>query len=375
MQRVWRRFGLGAGVLAILCGCGGGGSTPSATTSLTNADFSGVYYLMGLGADVGTPNRRAVYGTMRPGGTGSYSTFLAINQDGVESPASLANGTYAVQSDGSMDFDGGAVVGGLEANGHAALAASSQAGSTPGIVVMLRPTGAYSASAFLGDYHGGGLQTTSPAGGFSSWATSPTAPLTFDGVQWVNYTDMTSFNIEGDRQEGTSAGRAPFTISPTGEFTVFTYGGKGLGTATSSGSFAVVSGATSDAASPPGATGQPFVFAYIKVGSDMGRSSLQGEYWVAGLASDPANGNSWTSFFGSVSSDGAGNLAYSAPTVDSEGVITMPGPTSATYAVSAEGRLTSDDRVGAVTQDGRFAFLTGSIDDGGPPLMMFLLHK
>ena len=60
---------------------------------------------------------------------------------------------------------------------------------------------------------------------------------------------------------------------------------------------------------------------------------------------------------------GAGNISIAAGTDNKEGSITPSTPQALMYSVAADGSLTVDKFLGAVTADGQYAYLCGETDD------------
>ena len=81
--------------------------------------------------------------------------------------------------------------------------------------------------------------------------------------------------------------------------------------------------------------------------------------------------------------DGAGSLNYASTTENAEGLISTPSGVD-DYAVAPSGILSTSDvagvgggpfRQGAVSSDGRFAFLCGEVVPGSPPILFLFVRK
>ncbi len=134
------------------------------------------------------------------------------------------------------------------------------------------------------------------------------------------------------------------------------------------GSFAVFAGG-SDAVAP-------HIAAFVKQSTGANDATFNGTYWAVGISSDPTDMGKWLSFVGTVTADGATNMNYASTTENLEGAI---GPNSGpdTYSVAGDGTLTTSGgaRIGAITQDGRFAFLCGDTQGMGPPLLFLFIRQ
>lgn len=358
-----------AGALSVGCGGGGGGSSspaaPPTPTPMTNADFTGTYTLSALLASASTPVTIAGFGTATADGAGVGSTLSGGNDGSNVSTPTPGMFPFSVASDGALTLDT-TVMGGLQRNGRGAVASTLTASNPPALYVLLRRSGTYSAATMTGDYHFGSLLLSSSSVGTSIWSTTANGKATFDGAGSYTYP---TFNInQGGTVSSNSGANLAYAISAGGEVTMSTGGAQSVvGGVTSGGSFVVVSGGTT-------ATDTPMLKILIKAGSGMTNSAFSGEYWVAGLYSDPTDSGNWLSFSGTVTADGAGNMNYVSTTENFEGAIS-PNSGPDTYTVGADGTLQSGDRIGAITQDGEFAFYSGSNATNGTPLLFVFMRK
>ncbi|MDF1702805.1 MAG: hypothetical protein P1V36_16775, partial [Planctomycetota bacterium] len=105
-------------------------------------------------------------------------------------------------------------------------------------------------------------------------------------------------------------------------------------------------------------------------------SLFSGAYWAVGMSSDPSSNSDWTSFVGTVTADGAGGMDYAPTTENHEGAVTMPNH-SDTFVIAANGALTTSggSRVGAITSDGKYAYLCGEGGAGAPCTLFLFVHK
>lgn len=367
----WFKYGAGALLAAVLtvgCGGGGGGSsspaTPPAPTPMTNADFTGVYQIGGLISQVSGDLRLTQFGTITADGSGMTDNLVGVNNDGTAGVPSSTTSTYTVAADGAFSLDA-AVTGGLQRSGRGALAANLSPLSPPSLYVLLRRSGTYSNATLSGDYHLGLMLALGNSGGQSVWSTTAQGALAFDGGGGVTYPAVSS-NSAG-AQGAAGGGTAAYAITAAGELTLDSFTGSLVGSVTSGGSFGFAAG-------PGSAGGAPAMQVFTRRGSGMTAAAFNGEYWVAGIFSDPTDSGNWLAFSGTVTADGAGNMNYVSTTENFEGAI-APNSGPDTYTVSGDGTLRSGDRVGGITQDGEFAFYSGADSANGTPLLFVFMRK
>jgi len=350
------------------CGGGGGGSsggggTPPAPVVLSNSTMTGTYTVACATGSISGPDAQTLFGTVVADGLGTLAPTFGLNDAGTVTPSSTGPAfPYSIAADGAANLDG--ILGGIRSDGSAAVAANVSNGGTPQICLLLRRDGAYSAATLSGNYHHC-LFAVATSIASTVYTTTAQGKVAFDGVSALTYPDTTVNN--GGALITAAGGPLSYSISAAGELVTTTLGGDGVGGATSSGDFAILGGAT-----PSGPT--PYVAVYLRASTGLTSSAFNGEYWAVGISSDPMSSNNYTSFQGTVTADGAGNMNYVSTMENTEGTITTPSGLD-TYNVAADGTLNSGDRLGAITSNGDYAYLCGENAATGAPLLFVFIRK
>ncbi len=335
---------------------------------LTDADFTGTYQIVCFRGSVTNTDTAANVGFLVANGAGQADATLGENENTTyTAPAPGGTFGYAVQTDGNITVD--TLSGGLSQDGSVAVLAATRAADDPMICVLLRRSGSgYSDATLGGSYHMahivGGSGATTVVG---RWTNAALGPVVHDGTGGAAHPSIRE-NVNGT-PSGTGGGGSSYAVAPDGTLTTgATWTGTGLGAVTSDGSFVCLAG--SNETGPP-----PFAWFMTRAGSGLTNSVFSGEYWAIGISSDPGSTNNFTSFFGTVTADGAGGMNYVSTTENLEGVTSQDSGLD-TYAVGATGTLTSgSDRVGGITTDGKFAFLGGAEATGGTPMLFLFVRK
>jgi hypothetical protein len=365
------RSALGIALLCIIvlaiAGCGGGGGSDSSTPpAYSEADLNGVYQVMCVRASQTSMGVFGNYGHFVADGMGMSVPTLGENSNGLPSaPMMGAPEPYTVGSDGTISIDD--FVGKFACGTDCALLATTTAGDDPGICILLRRDGAYSNNLLTGNYHMGAIQAsltvvqtnwTGVGGGLG--------PVVFDGMGGGAFPD--SMQNENGTQSTPPGGAIPYSIAADG---VAEMGGNwtgiGLGAVSSDGSLACFSGGT-DAS-------RPFLSVFLQQGAGLSAATFSGDYRFVALRSDPANGRSFASSVGSATADGAGSMSFPLVTNNSEQVITVDMNSVAAYTVGATGILGLNGLVGAVSPDGKYAYITGGAGAGDDPILVFFARK
>ena len=356
------------GAVAALSACGGsGGGNPPAGTILTVADYDGTYFIVfKTSGTTGTPEVLATTGTLTTDGAGNAAHSHTINHEGTVSGPSTTDYEYSVAADGALDLRIGTTLfarGGLSSDGRCALLGNMVPGTLPGVLVQLRREGLHGLSSLSGAYHYVEL-TYSPLGTASI---TFSGSVTFDGAGAGTASAMA--NAMGTIS-GPLGGPISYTVIGDGTST-FTLGSGVLeGGVADGGAVAIWGGATNGPESPG-------IAVAIKAASAAGLATLQGSYWIVGLARDPVS-DDFRSFHGTAVADGIGNVTLLS-TSNTEGVIATEPPQPTTYTVAPNGKLTvaagGDALVGGVSADGRFAVVGGGTTPGSEPTICVLCRK
>ncbi len=360
--------------LVALAACGGAGSGDGAGGGFSNALFAGSYGASITGGRDGPPDTHVfLSGVFTPDGAGTAGASLALrNLDGVvDAPGPLEPSPYAVAADGAVSM--GALTGGITASGDALLAASVEPGSLPYVYAALR--------------HGFGLRNATLAGTYAfailqhesaSAALTGVGTLVLDGAGAVTGGTVAAVNLGGVVFTPVLAVAGTYAVASDGSATLAVPGvvGSLRGTAHAGGDVAIFGGDT--------VSGEPpRVAVLVRQGTTASAATLAGDHWIVGLRLDAPTFRAYTCFRGTVRADGVGTLSYLSVTENTEGAVSTPGGLD-DYAVQADGTfLTSDTagvgggpfRRGAVTADGRFAFLSGEVVAGSPPILFLLARK
>ena len=350
------------------CGGGGGGSsggggTPPAPVVLSNSTMTGTYTVACVTGSISGPDAQTLFGTVVADGLGTLTPTFAMNDAVTVTPPSTGPAfPYSIAADGAANLDG--ILGGIRSDGSAAVAANVSNGGTPQICLLLRRDGAYSAATMSGNYHHA-LFAAAATTASTVYTTTAQGKAAFDGVGVLAYPNTTVNN--GGSLLAASGGPLTYSMSAAGELVATTLAGDGAGGATSNGEFAILGGATASG-SPP------FIAVFLRASTGLTSSAFNGEYWAVGISSDPMSSNNYTSFQGTVTADGAGNMNYVSTTENTEGTISTPSGLD-TYNVAADGTLNSGDRLGAITSNGDYAFLCGENVATGAPLLFVFIRK
>lgn len=199
--------------------------------------------------------------------------------------------------------------------------------------------------------------------------------VSLDGLGAMTATGpAASVNIHGAVSSGAIAA-ATYAVSANGRITLSGAGGSFAGALLAGGSLALRPGGTV-AGQPPA----PLIL--LRCGGGLGAATFSGDYWVAGVqctdpppAAPPPHFVQITALQGSASANGAGFVSYPLTTVNVETAILTQG-SSHNDTVSANGTLTSLVAAlpvgrGAISPDGRFAFLCGDVGGVLAPRLLF----
>lgn len=376
-MRLLRVLSIGSLALASACGgSGDGGGNPA----LDNSLFAGSYFASVFGGSMTVAVQYAATlagpWTANGDGTGSLG-FTLLNRNtsllGLPPPVAATN---LVAADGTFTATIGTdtYVGGVRAAGDVLALANVTAGDEPAMLLALRSDGVFSTASLVGTYHLGAL---SHSGG--AQVVSVVGQVSFDGLGSMTATGpAASVNANGVVGSAVFAS-ATYSVAADGRMTLSGVGGSFTGAVLAGGDLALLAGSTSSGQAPSQAI-------LIRSGGGLGDATFDGSYWVAGLqCTDPPSAApaprfvQVTALHGSASANGAGFVSYPLTTLNVETAILTQG-SSHDYTVSADGTLTSIVSAlpvgrGAISPDGRFAFLCGDVGGLLAPRLLFFARK
>lgn len=349
-------------LLAAACG-GGGGGTPAIGAST----FAGPYEVFGFAAASGPVEITAQFGSITADGVATMSGLLDRNRNAVFSTGYGNDFEYTVGANGALDWQfglkGTVYSGGLSADGAVGLVGTVFTGSLPAFQLLARRGAGYSTASLNAVYHSV-MQSVSGTALSSSFG-----QMDFQGNGVLQRT-VTVSNVGGTVSTlGSWLAPGSYSINPAGSFVA----DLGFGLATTG---QVLPG--TDVILLAGATvsGQnPLLMAMIRTTVGASDATFAGSYWAISLRGEGAG---FQGEVATVEADGAGNGSISGR--ENNGTSVTPfAPRSFTYSVLPDGQLdlvggTAAFR-GAVSADGRFAMLGGSVTSGEAPTFYFMMRK
>ena len=371
------------------CGGSGGSSEappagPAGSTagpagpSLDNTAFQGTYYIVGAQATV-PRSLFSVFGEATADGAGSLAVTIATNQDGMIATGVQATYAYTVAADGALVWS---LQGSDIARGHlgadgALAAVTLSGGADAGFFALVRRDGdTYSAGSLSGPYALGNF-------GLILGLTQP-AHRTFADLKHAGFNGADEFKgpFSGNTEGTITTSNliplfgTPYSVLSTGVFTLDPSGFAYEGQLALGGAMGLFAG---DAA-PSGAAvdDSPAVGALVRYGTGRSAGTFSGAYHMVGIEYD-LSGAAYFSQWASANSDGAGGLTLAGQRYD--GTNTSTANSTGNYSVSDSGGLvldrsaTDEDLTGAVTGDGRFAFVTGGLVSGSNPGFFVFIRK
>jgi hypothetical protein len=269
--------------------------------------------------------------------------------------------------------------GGITAERDVFATAAVAPGATPELILGMRPAIGLSEVEFAGTHHcafitaqdGGGRDAT-----YFRCAFDDQGEWVVDGPSLVSKSN--GVLVTGSPNQG-----GWYDVDARGGFSFGNTELIGQGSVLTGGDLAIVGGDTQ-------APGFASYLIALRVGSGLSNATLSGAYRVVGLAfrtpttagpGAPAY-RDWTAFSGRVLADGLGLLQWQDVTENAEGIVTTTSG-SDDYAVASDGTLTARGLPplgsgpllrGAVSRDGRFAFLVGELATDQPVFFAFLVR-
>jgi hypothetical protein len=354
---------VGLGLLALAaCGGGGGGGGGSPTTLSGSFRFGQV-----AGFDQPATFRTST-GVAVADANGDIVLTATENVDGVISANALTLIQSTLDSNGSLAlaFGGGfpSARGVVGADGDLALVAATSDDLPPTFMTFVRewPSPATNAD-FAGAFHYGIV-------GRATGVQTVVGQATSDGAGKAELAAGAASN-NGGALSAALEGSFTFAVAANGATTMTLEGDIQLaGGLLPGGGLLITSGSITDG-------DDPAMFAFVQAATTATNATLSGTYRIVGIAhafDTPA----FRSMTGTLVADGAGNATIQW-TTSQVGAIVIEPAFAATYGVGSSGILgvTTPTVVlqGAVSQDGRYGFLSGGTTFGSEPTFLLLVRQ
>lgn len=356
---------------ALLAACGGGGdggTEPAASTPPTPDQLLGQLRIVEFYGERLAPEVTTAWGALAFDGLGTLvGGGVAYNKAGLTDVTAYGPFTYEIGEGNRLTWsidDDVAAVGGVTADGDAALLGRIRDGRNPGLHVLVRPAGPYGLTSLDGAYHLGGLIHGEPRQG-ALWGT-----VTFDRDGGL--TSSHGANVEGNA-EGLFDSLGDYTVSSEGALNCLLLGQRYEGAILAGGDVLILAGGTQD-------LDLQGLFVLVRTGAAPDESLLSGPYHYVRMRGDWDDaGPVWTVETGTATSDGAGVVTRADAWRSEDGVVSpVTGGALINYEVQSDGGLKAqadgDPCQGGVSPDGRIAFLAGGTADGRDPQFWILLR-
>jgi hypothetical protein len=346
------------------CGGGSGGGGGGSGVTISDATFTGSYVSVNMIGSLATTRSEARWGRFDSAGAGMVIPSVATNVNSVFAAAAVMPAlAYTVDQNALMTLPG--ETGAITADGAAALLTSNVAATNPSMRFLMRTSGVYNAASFTGSFHMASIVGHAGISGQAFCSTTAQGFYTPDGISVFTAPAMLTNNLDGVVSATPDGGALAYGMAANGDLTLNLFGLAMSGGLSPDGTFALVGGSNNNV---------PAAAALIKVAAGANNATFSGSYLAVGISSDPLNARAWTSFVGTVTADGAGVMNYIATTENAEGTITNPAGPDA-YGVGADGTLISGTRIGAISQDGRYAMLCGETAATSSPTFFLFVRQ
>ncbi|MDJ0974505.1 MAG: hypothetical protein QNJ98_08615 [Planctomycetota bacterium] len=343
-----------------LAACGGGGGGGPLPASVFVGQYSIAFIALEDDRDM-----EVAWGTGNADGQSLLSITGSENDNGTVTSPPDQSLEFAISADGTMTVGQGGstfLSGAVRPDGGIAVLNSIDP-SQPGIAVLIRRSGTYSAATATGLY------------GLSSFGSERMTPVvttifgtaTFDGASATQWS--VGLNIEGTTSGGAGL-TASYTIAPDGTSTLATASYAYEGAWVPGGDLGFVGG---DTIGEPTASGSdPFLFVFARRSSGLDDADFAGTYRIVGIEYN-ATATIASSFFGTLTSDSMGGLSISG-TQNAGGMVEAFGGTGS-YSVAGDGAVELDrtGRVekiqGTISPDGRYFIASGASETDSDPVL------
>ncbi len=353
-------------LLGTLPACGGSSGGGGGGPTISDATFTGSYVSVVMIGSLANTRSETRWGRFDSAGAGMVIPTIATNVNSVFTPAAVMPAlAYTVNGNAIMTLPG--ETGAITADGAAAVLTSNVALSNPSMRFLLKTSGVYTNASFTGSFHVGSLGGFNGASGQSLSTTTAQGYYSADGVNMLTAAANIFDNNNGVIGAAAFPGATPYAVAANGDISLTLFNLAMNGGLSPSGNFVLLGGSGNNI---------PFPAAMIKVAAGANNLTFNGSYLAVGISSDPTSGGAWLSFVGTVTANGAGAMNYIATTENAEGVVTNPAAPD-TYAVGADGTFTTSGgaRIGAISQDGRFAMLCGETTGMSPPTFFLFVRQ
>lgn len=361
---------LGLFLLVGACGGGGEGTDPGpgdGDPQTLSGDYTFVF-VRGIGA---TRLVATSWGVGIADGVSSFAGTTTDNVAGSTGSAAPVSFTYTVDADATLRFLAGGTEqfrGGVTANGNYALLSGVITG-TPALIILVRRSGTFTAADLMGTYALSSLTVDTSSG---TTVVSMYGEASFDGVNAVSGAMSRSVNAEGTIISDLGIG-GTYTVAANGAATMTLGLPDYEGGLSPSGELAVFGGDTDTGGSAP-----PTIWAFAQRGAGLSNASWSGDYWFAGITLDVSVPN-FTTFAGSLTADGNGNVSYSG-TENDETTVSAFARTG-TYATAADGTTVlneagaTENFQGGITPSGNVLVFAGGDSNGSRPIFWIAFRK
>lgn len=354
------------------CSGGGGGDGPVPRPASAEELFHGDYALHLIEGDhVFEPWGWTAWGDLTADGAGTYAhTIATCDPWGVADLAPSPEHPYEIGSDRSVTWRRGSDFewrGGVSADGAVLGMGTWGSSSDPVAGILLRRGDGMGPGALTGSYHYGAFGYQLPAvRSESRWGSATLDGASAGSVRWAA-------NTEGSVAAVWVLEPLTYAVETDGRVTLdVTLGDSFTGGVLPGGELAVLSGGTTEPASP-------YLWVLVAASTDATVAQLDGTYFVVGIELDHSTQDPATRVYtGTASADGAGGLA---PDLRMREEHTSSGisPLWSGYTVAADGRLevttpAGERWVGGVAPSGRFAVFAGDTAVGNEPVLFFLFR-
>lgn len=358
-------LGLCLSCILPLTACGGGSGGDDADEGVPPPFQGGFYQVVAAGGttESGFDEFVTRWGGITPGGGGLITGSIASNRNGVlTAPESILGQTYALTPDGTLDVLG-PFTGRGRVSGSGSIAGLSLEGGEPGVFFLLRrPLTPMSNATLNGAFQL--ARFTVGAQHVSTWG-----DVALDG-----FGNLSASNLR-ENAEGVTAPAAPFSgtynVAATGAVSVSVDGSQYTGAVVEDGALTMVCGG--DALGDT-----PAIWLLTRRAVSANNATLDGTYAIVGIEYSLGSAH-YRSSEGILTADGAGSYDVTLTTNDN-GVLLPTTPSSGAFGVFADGTLALTPAggvtlIGAVTGDGRYAFLAGPDASTFGPVFYLLVRR
>ena len=343
-----------------LFSCGGGDGDDE---NPNNALFAGPYFVCSIqGLLTTVADVDSNFGTGNADAEGTFTGSTMQNDDGAVTGPFDFELPYFLDQDRVAAFNGGVWQGAFTQDGSIAAMSTIVDNSIPQLQMIVRSSGASSASTLTGDYQ------------YGYWRREGTNHVCTVGTMTFDGTDSWTATVRHENSDGlvTSGGQlmGTYTVAADGT-TDITFDGSlnTLRGGVREGGLAAFLGGT------VGPGGFPAQLILIRAANNANDTTLVGEYYVAGFGS--LNNGGYESTIGLLSADAGTNVSLTF-TSNSNGGVIPQAQIIGTSTVAADGELglnLGPSFSGGIAPAGDIAFLGGGTNQTSGPVLLFLIRR